>query len=458
MTFEKLVKEILEKGRQGIKTTLNFGDSSTSGWNSDICTDNAIKTARLLYADMKVTHPELPDTFEAYCLAEDAEEYRSRNFVKAMAAAAEKLKSFSGYRESVAKQWTQIREEIQSPFLSYDTYSEKGAKIDPLSHVVNLGVPGFSSVHLKSYIKRMLQRFKHAGVQEYIHAATIYIGNNDCVHNGNQEDKYVLGEDTSSQLHGVGYLKEKFPRVFFTPRVSQEDYRENLEAIIGTLKSYGINQIVLTVPVVPLEWRPGLRSASDAQKVIDDAYEGNRDSKASRRYETARDLYDDFVATRTSKTEDRAELFTRGQAALESDPMVPRIKSDYVKTISEVALAHEVAIVNLSAVLPIRDMSHQNTSAKNWENITIDYCHPAEHVNILIAYAQSLAKNSVNPTAIRALAKQELLALGFGMNELLAESELSRIEQVCVVKAGESVEAYRRLSVTTRSKIDWKSS
>jgi len=454
LTFEKLVLSIKEKGRQGIPTTLNFGDSSTSGWNSDICTDNAIKTARLLYGDVRSAHPELPETFEEYCLQSTPQDYRSRNYMQAMAAAAETLKQFPEFTEAVARNWSKVRDNIQSPFLTYDTYTDKSAKIDKGSHAVNLGVPGFSSAHLKSYVKRMLKKLKNNGVLEYVDAVTLYIGNNDCVYNGNQEDKYFIGEDTGLQLHGMGYVKEKFPKVFYTSRVSLENYEENLDEIIELIKSSGVQKIILTVPVVPIDWRPGLRSASDAQKVIDEQYAQNSVSKASKQLDAAREMYGDYIS-QSGEAEDGTEAFQLGQSALESDPMVPRIKRTYVQKLSSVAEKHRIGFVHLSPMLPARDMSHQNTSALNWENIAIDYCHPSEHSNILIAYAQSLAKDSKDPTEIRILARQELLKLGFGMDEALADAELNEIEEMCVVKIGASTEKYRRLSLPTRTKKKW---
>lgn len=96
------LKQIIEDPRRkGRIVVLNLGDSSTSGWDSDVIEENA-----------------------------------------------ERLKR---------------GKKLRSPFQGYKTYSDILAE-DSRLYVINAGVPGFSSLQGARYLRRLLDEFKRVGV------------------------------------------------------------------------------------------------------------------------------------------------------------------------------------------------------------------------------------------------------------------------------------------------------
>jgi lysophospholipase L1-like esterase len=99
--FVSLEEIVADPRRKGRTIVLNLGDSSTSGWDSDVVAQNSERQAR--------------------------------------------------------------GESIRSPFHNYRTYADLLAD-DPRLYVINAGVPGFSSAQGERYLRRLVDRFTAAGV------------------------------------------------------------------------------------------------------------------------------------------------------------------------------------------------------------------------------------------------------------------------------------------------------
>lgn len=100
-----------------------------------------------------------------------------------------------------------------------------------------------------------------------------------------------------------------------------------------------------------------------------------------------------------------------------------------------------------------KDMSHQNTNAKNPYNITNDYCHPSEHANALLAVSEAVILNKENTEEVKQKVLEYLVSLGF--DEKLAKKEIDAAIKLCVVKYGDSKEKYNKLSLNERKRTTW---
>lgn len=456
ITFEELAGRIKENGEKGIKTALHFGDSSTSGWNSNILTENTLEIVRTVFPELRKYDPNLPETFENYVRQKRPSEYNSQDYKLALSLEAERLKEHPHFTEVWNRNYDKIRKEIKSPFMTYDTYSDVLARVDKSHYHVNLGVPGHSAVHGVAYVKRMIDEFRNAGVARYIDSATIYFGNNDSVYNGNAEDKFYIGDDIKKQFHAAGLIKETYPQFFSATRVNLQDFGEHLEKMISELRENGVKNITLFVPVIPYDWTPGQRAVNDAQEIITKQYA--KGGKASKLFKKAKGLYADYVYERgiisSGKERNYKKAAGFAKQAIENDIMVPRRKENYVRKIAEVAKNSGVNLVNIEQILPIQDMSQQNADAKNPHNITNDYCHPSEHSNILLAVGEAVTLlDKENVEKVKKNALEYLLSLGF--NENLAKKEIETVVNSCVAKKSDIQEKYDKLSLNERRRTTW---
>lgn len=138
-TEMQTLNEVIETIDVTKPTILHLGDSSTSGWDSDLVTRN--------------------------------------RFWKDVAR-----ESFTGV----------------IPFFQYPTYADILAQH---YNSINAGVPGYTSFQGARYIKQLLNEFEEKGVG--IDYVTIYFGNNESVWNGNTQDKYVLPSSDNLKLIGA---------------------------------------------------------------------------------------------------------------------------------------------------------------------------------------------------------------------------------------------------------------
>lgn len=289
--------------RIGKKVVLNIGDSSTSGWNSEIVRDN---TQRHLNGQVLV-----------------------------------------------------------SPFFSYPTYSDCLAK-DSSLYVINAGVPGYTSIQGEIYLERLIDQFQAKGIQ--VDVVTIYFGNNECVWNGNVEDKYHVGNENRLYLRMM--LDKVLSKYWLVDRVSVSLYKKKLTRIIEFCREKGIRPILIE-PVVPQHWTPGLR-ADGLESETDSLIKALSGAKVSEYEDSAKYYY--HLGTSALDAGDSATAAIYLMNAKEFDHIVPRIKNIYRVALEEVGGSTETPVVAVQREIPIEDVDY-----------FIDYCHPIEPANSLIA-------------------------------------------------------------------------
>jgi lysophospholipase L1-like esterase len=221
--------EIIDSLDNNRKTVLNVGDSSTTGWDSDIITLN------------KVYLNNAPNG---------------------------------------------IVFRPMSPFFRYKTYSDLLA--DNGLSVINVGVPGYTSLIGKTQLGALFSDLKSRNVRvDYV---TIYFGNNDSASNGNDQDKYRF---PNSGFHAeIFHFVETtlLRRLQIIGRVSVADYSSNIQSMIDMCRAYGVKPILIR-PVIPKYWHPGLRASGQETEVWKAMY-NDKGSKLIRDLEKAIGLYE----------------------------------------------------------------------------------------------------------------------------------------------------------------------
>lgn len=190
--IDEMIAEIKNSKR---KVILNMGDSSTSGWDSNIVTQNRERMAQ--------GRPLAPAFFH--------------------------YKTYSDYLRMMVK----------------DKYV-----------VINAGVPAHTSLQGYLRLKILLERFKKEEVD--IQLVTLYYGNNDSVWDHNREDKEWVGKKPSILNDILKRIFKKKTHPSITTRVSPIDYKKNMRAMIETCKNYKLQACVIE-PLTPLYWKPGTR-------------------------------------------------------------------------------------------------------------------------------------------------------------------------------------------------------
>jgi len=290
-------------------TVLNMGDSSTSGWDSDVVTKN--KKLR--------SKTKRGEDYDPLC-----------------------------------------------PFFNYRTYSDLMSEED--ISVINAGTPAYTSLIGKRYLKRLLSEFNQRDVR--IDYVTIYFGNNDSACCGNHQDKYRFPNSgfhlETRHLFETTFLK-RFRNI---TRVSAKDYEKNINEMIDLTEKHGAIPIIIR-PVIPKYWHPGLRATGEGSKVWK-ALQENPRSKTTRDLKKSIQLYNESVNLISKGNEDKVNrLFLEAQ---NHDFMIPRIKPEYVDALYKVAKSSEVPLVDIQKKIPTDDRKY-----------FIDYCHPIEPANELIA-------------------------------------------------------------------------
>lgn len=231
-----------------------------------------------------------------------------------------------------------------APFFTYKTYAQL-IKEQSAVMSVNAGVPGYSSLQGKKYLEQLLQAF--AGEGRDVSWVTLYFGNNDATYN-NIEDKVRLERKRATPNNDGS-------------RVSIGDYRRNLRDMVETARDYGAEPVFI-MPVVRYDWQPGLRSLSYA-----DEFEEALEKLARLNKKVKQDL-------------ERARVeFEAGnyEAALALDRVLPRIKLLYQEALQDITHEMHVPLINVQAAIPRTDNGAY----------FVDYCHPLEPTNQLIADA-----------------------------------------------------------------------
>ena len=286
---------------------LNLGDSSTSGWNSNIVTEN-----------LEIKKAGKP---------------------------------------------------IKSPFFTYPTYSDLLNQETGIS-AINAGVPGYSSDTGVRYLKDLLPKLIEKGLKP--HHVTIYYGNNDSVWNLNVEDKSLFLKGELSHLVAIG--KQGYNTILSTLnsielRVSLNDYEKNLKEMIRIARVYGVKPILIE-PVIPKYWQPGLRAEGKGEEL--EKWKSATYIKAIKSLNLATSLYKEGVAAYNSGNFELArKKFIEAQNL---DFIVPRIKPQYREVLQKVARETNTPLISLQEKIPLDD-----------KKFFIDYCHPIEPANRLIA-------------------------------------------------------------------------
>jgi hypothetical protein len=129
---------------------------------------------------------------------------------------------------------------------------------------------------------------------------------------------------------------------------------------------------ILIRPLIPKVWYPGLRASTKFDE-LEGALEGVRNTRQGRLLLEAIDLYKEGLEE-LKKDEIKAEsLLVEAQ---NRDYMVPRIKPAYVEILKDVADKTNTSLIDVQTQIPIDDRGY-----------FIDYCHPIEPANRIIAQA-----------------------------------------------------------------------
>jgi lysophospholipase L1-like esterase len=224
----------------------------------------------------------------------------------------------------------------ESVFFTYPTFPDYLRKMYGC-HVINAGVPGFSSLQGLRYGCELLAYLSDASVK--VDFVVIFFGNNDATFSSLGDAERLRGGERPN--------KEKM-------RVPVLEYGDNVEGLVRMCDRHGASPVVI-VPPRNLGWAPGVRCKRFPQE-MHEAFAKLNDSGARRSLAEAR------------------ERFGRGEwdMAAELDIVLPRIKERYVNSLVELARAYKVRLIKI----PDRELTTDSF---------LDYCHPAPILNQRLA-------------------------------------------------------------------------
>jgi len=233
---------------------------------------------------------------------------------------------------------------------------------------VNLGVPGYSSLQGLRYVEQML--LAHHG---RIKAITLYFGNNDSTENGAPDAEKIQFEaqfvhSVLSRLPLYRAMSKLIPTRLNEnrkPRVSPDEYEQNLRAMIELARSYEIRTIAI-MPPEHLSWPPGhVRHGVDLTPRIQNTWTSSEMIEAKR-------LYDEGKALAYQQSDECEQRF---RGAIEHDWVIPRIK-----------VAWQARLRGLTAELQVPLIETQEVFIPaEYPGEFVDYCHPSERVHQQIA-------------------------------------------------------------------------
>ena len=246
--------------------------------------------------------------------------------------------------------------------------------LDQPVHSVNLGVPGYTSLQGRRYLETLLPK-----VHDRVVAVTIYFGNNDATSNL-APDATRLNRSTNSFFRWVRGLAlgraiaeicNRLPQdEAEQPRVSADEYAENLRQMVDLVRSYGI-AVVLIMPPVNRMWPPvhlyprpikGWRPLADR---VSNRWTLRKLDYAKSAYERGKELLE-------QQSDKCASAFA---AAIEHDWVLPRIKAAWQQRLREITAELAVPLVELPEVFIGAEFPY------TFE----DYCHPSARVHEQIA-------------------------------------------------------------------------
>lgn len=307
--LSEIISNAEEAMHQGKEIILNFGDSSTSGWDSDVVAENAHQVS----SDGKV----------------------------------------------------------QSPFFTYLTYSDILSERRN-THVINAGVPGYSSVQGSIFGSEVLHSLRDRGVTpRYV---TIYFGNNDSAWNGNYQDlNFVRSPDRGlMQLRLIELIARFMERKILVSRVLTSDYNFAIRRLINEVREFGAHPILIR-PIIPYNWPPALRANGLEAEVasLHSSLKGTKAEVLLSESEKSYQLGKSHLGAGNNTEAKRAFI-----DAQNSDFIVPRIKPPFVEVLKQIAHEENIPLVDVQSDIPADDKSY-----------FIDYCHPIEPGNRMIVKA-----------------------------------------------------------------------
>ena len=284
ISLDEVVQEVKRTGKRVI---LNIGDSSTSGWNSDVLSLN------------------------------------------------DKIKQEKGKNLNP-------KQDAIYPIFTYKTYSDcLRDLVGDRFVVVNAGIPTHTSLNGLRRLKELVHSFDEAGIT--INYVTAYYGNNDSVCNANLEEKNRRG--LVGRVRNFLTSKEDI-----VTRTSPTDYKDYMSDIVKYCRKKGISPILIE-PAVPLYWEPGRRvkresDASDNNDESNRAVANTRGGKqVLERYCKALNLWERANEAYERGNLDRAiELY---EEAKENDYITPRIKEQHLQELRDLAKEAGVSLLQI---------------------------------------------------------------------------------------------------------------
>lgn len=324
INIEVMISDIKKSNK---KIILNIGDSSTSGWDSNIVTLNKKRAAS--------EEPLLPAFFQ--------------------------YKTYSDC----------LRDLIADDFI-----------------VINAGVPAHTSLQGFRRLQVLLDRFKKEAIS--IDWVTIYYGNNDSVWDHSRQDNEWVGETKLIRFFKSVFLFSKKKNIqSIITRVPSEEYKKYMGKIISLCKKEAIKIIVIK-PLTPIYWKPGTRVlGEDLERIASPGAQ-----VIYKLLDEARELWQEAYNTSEFSLLKKTALET----AREKDYIVPRIKKLHSEALDNIIKEQDVPYVDIQLDRSRDDIFY-----------FIDYCHPIETANQLIAKELSqIVKNIKTGKEIKVAKKEEL--------------------------------------------------
>jgi lysophospholipase L1-like esterase len=224
-----------------------------------------------------------------------------------------------------------------SPLFTYKTYSDlmRGHPSHP--HVINAGMPGYSSLQGARYLEILLRRIARAGISvDYV---TLYFGNNDGVYNQHEDKVRIDAKKPSADSGGE--------------RVVRKDFEKYIRRMLETVAEYGARPILI-LPPVRYHWTPGIRSQRYAEE-SEEAFHALRNDALREQIEKARRLYQEG----------------KFPEACECDVVLPRLKKRYKNSLHKIAARTRTPVIDIQRIV-----------TESPEEYFVDYCHPSERANV----------------------------------------------------------------------------
>ncbi len=195
--WQQLVSEAATAQKAGRAVVLNVGDSSTSGWNSNVIKSNRERAARGL--------PPL------------------------------------------------------SPFQTYPTYSDQ-LKTDPKLYSINAGVPGYGATQGALFLQRILSDFHAAGVRPDI-VTLYFGNNDSAWNGNVEDKYQFAGflslQLNGFQVRR--FINQMLNGSRIIPRTLPFDYGSRMKEMVDGARRAGA-AVVLIEPAIPYAWPPALRA------------------------------------------------------------------------------------------------------------------------------------------------------------------------------------------------------